>query len=186
MGIVGPNISYIASAKAAGFKIFSIIDRKPEVDPYSESGIMPSPETFKGKIEFKNVHFAYPTRPDELILKDFSIVIEPGTSCALVGSSGSGKSTIIALLQRWYTPLSGAILIDDIPIDQYNTTWLRAQQSLVSQEPQLLPLSIKDNIAAGLQGNVRDADIEAAAKAASAHDFISSLPKGYATKVSSG
>ena len=73
MGIVGPNISYIASAKSAAYKIFMIIDRAPAIDPYSSEGLKPAPESFRGKIEFKNVHFAYPTRPSEPVLNDFSL-----------------------------------------------------------------------------------------------------------------
>ena len=112
-------------------------------------------------------------------------MIEAGSSVALVGSSGCGKSTLLALLQRWYLPSSGLILIDDIPIEKYNVEWIRAQQSLVSQEPQLLPMSIRDNIAAGLHGDVTDAEIIEAANISCAHDFIQMLPQQYNTKVSS-
>jgi ATP-binding cassette, subfamily B (MDR/TAP), member 1 len=204
LGIVAPNISYVGSAQAAASRMFAVIDANPAVDAFSDEGLAPtSPAT--GRVEFRNVTFKYPSRPDEIILNDFSLRIEPGQKVALVGPSGSGKSTIIALLQRWYEPFSGEILLDGIDLRKYNVKWLRSQQALVGQEPQLLPMSIRDNIAAGIptstrsskfssvvvvvvnpqDNGVKENAVEDAAKVADAHTFISTLPKGYDTLVTS-
>ena len=124
------------------------------------------PEEFKGKIEFKNVTFAYPTKPDNIILKNLSLTIEPGQHVALVGSSGSGKSTVIQLIERFYDPLIGDVFIDDINLKDYNLYKLRKKIGLVGQEPVLFKRSIYENILYGNLNSQNNEVIQAAQKAA--------------------
>ena len=128
-----------------------------------------------GDIKFADVQFSYPSRPGVEILKKLSFHVRAGETVALVGSSGSGKSTCVQLLQRFYDPDAGSILLDDHPIDQYNLYWLRAHLGVVSQEPVLFQTTIRENILFGLD-SATDDDIVAAAKMANAHDFIMALP----------
>lgn len=129
-----------------------------------------------GDIQFSNIHFAYPSRLDVPIFTNLSLHIEPGQTIALVGSSGSGKSTCVQLLQRFYDPQSGAILIDGKRVSEYNLTWLRQHIGVVSQEPVLFHTTIRQNILFGLD-SATDQQIQEAAKMANAHDFIMSLPQ---------
>ncbi|KAG5535024.1 hypothetical protein RHGRI_022959 [Rhododendron griersonianum] len=142
-------------------------------------------ENISGDIEFKNVEFAYPSRPETSIFQNFNLKIPVGLTTTLVGGSGSGKSTVIALLQRFYDPMGGEICLDGVAIDKLQLKWLRSQMGLVSQEPALFATSIKENILFGKE----DGDMEeiiAAAKASNAHNFISQLPQGYDTQVGEG
>jgi ATP-binding cassette subfamily B (MDR/TAP) protein 1 len=132
----------------------------------------------EGNIEFRDVHFRYPTRPTLRILRSFSLKCLSSATTALVGPSGSGKSTTIALLQRFYDPLKGKVLLDGHDIKAFNIQWLRSIMGLVQQEPVLFNLSIRDNIAYG--DNSRDVtqiDIETAARKANIHELIISLPQ---------
>ncbi|KAK6922316.1 ABC transporter-like, ATP-binding domain [Dillenia turbinata] len=175
-----PNISFITEAKTAAAQIFEITNRIPIIDSEDSKGKILN--HVRGKIEFKKVSFSYPTRPDTLILQRFSLTIEAGKTIGLVGSSGSGKSTIISLLQRFYDPIEGDIFLDGTKIKKLQLQSLRCQMGLVSQEPVLFATSIMENI---LFGN-EEADMDLvmrAAKVAHAHDFITSLPDGYETQV---
>jgi ATP-binding cassette, subfamily B (MDR/TAP), member 1 len=185
LGQAGPSLASIAAARGAAASMFQIIDRVPTIDVDNAGGLAPPLDQVKGRVEFKNVTFAYPSRPDQVVLKDFSLVIEPGTTVALVGPSGSGKSTLVALLQRWYDPASGQVLLDGVDVKEYNVQWLRSLQSLVNQEPQLFATTLRENIALGKPGLVAptEEDVVAAAKAANAHGFITALKDGYDTKV---
>ena len=129
-----------------------------------------------GEIKFLNVQFSYPSRPGVEILKNLSFHVSPGQTIALVGSSGSGKSTCVQLLQRFYDPDAGKIYLDGHPIDQYNLHWLREHLGVVSQEPILFQTTIRENILFGLH-SASDDDVMAAAKMANAHDFIMNLPE---------
>uniref|UniRef100_A0A0X3NX09 Multidrug resistance protein 1A n=1 Tax=Schistocephalus solidus TaxID=70667 RepID=A0A0X3NX09_SCHSO len=151
-----------------------------------------TPETaLSGAIEFKNVCFSYPARPNTRILKSFSHSIEPNTSTALVGTSGCGKSTIIQLVQRLYDveqrgPGSG-IFVDGMDLRTLSPNWIRDQIGIVSQEPNLFDVSIRENIAYGL--NKEEPSMEQiiqAAKQANVHEFIEALPEGYETRVGAG
>ncbi|KAI3892394.1 hypothetical protein MKX03_012612 [Papaver bracteatum] len=174
------NLKCFSEACAAGERIMEVITRIPKIDSDSTKGkILPS---ISGSIEFKNVEFAYPSRPKTLILKDFNLDIEAGKTIALVGGSGCGKSTVISLLQRFYDPLDGEILIDGIKIHEFQLKWLRAQMGLVSQEPALFATSIKENILFGKEDATMN-EVIAAAKASNAHNFISQLTEGYDTQV---
>ncbi|XP_039128461.1 ABC transporter B family member 11-like isoform X2 [Dioscorea cayenensis subsp. rotundata] len=170
-----------SKAKTATASVFSILDRKSKIDPSDESGM--TLEVVKGNIEFRHVSFKYPTRPDVQIFQDLCLTVQSGKTVALVGESGSGKSTAIALLQRFYNPDSGHILIDGVEIEKFQLRWLRQQMGLVSQEPVLFNETIRTNIAYGKEGNATEAEIVAAAESANAHKFICSLQQGYDTMV---
>jgi len=171
----------IAKVKSAVNSVFEILDRKSKIDASDVSGTIL--ENVKGDIEFRHVSFKYPTRPDTQIFRDLSISVHSGKTVALVGESGSGKSTVISLLERFYDPDSGRILLDGIEIRTLQIKWLRQQMGLVSQEPILFNDSIRANIAYGKDGIVSDEQIVTAAEASNAHKFISGLPQGYDTCV---
>ncbi|OHT10310.1 ABC transporter family protein [Tritrichomonas foetus] len=134
-------------------------------------------ENFKEKIEFKNVTFKYPTR-DVFVLKDVSFTVLPGQISALVGHSGSGKSTSIQLIERYYDVDSGSILLDDVDIKELDIHWLHQKIGLVSQEPVLFQMSIKDNIKYGAR-KASFAQVDAAAEIANAKKFIMKFEKKY-------
>ncbi|CAL0301273.1 unnamed protein product [Lupinus luteus] len=167
-------------AKESAASIFEILDRKPAIDSSSSEGT--TLETVVGNIELQHVSFKYPTRPDIQVLKDLCLTIPAGKTVALVGESGCGKSTIISLLERFYNPDSGQVLIDGVDIKKFRLSWLRQQMGLVGQEPILFNESIYSNIAYGKEG-ATESEIVAAAQTANAHKFISSLPNGYDTCV---
>ncbi|KAL7062925.1 hypothetical protein AAHC03_0256 [Spirometra sp. Aus1] len=182
MGKALPEIEAIGRALSAAKKVYPIIDRVPGVNVASDGDMLPD---LKGKIEFKNVSFAYPTRPAVRILKDFNLTIEPGQKVAIVGLSGSGKSTAIHLLQRFYDPESGEVLLDDHNVRNLHLGWLRQQLGVVAQEADLFSGTVADNIRLGLV-NASDEEVEEAATLASAHDFIMNLPQGYDTWLDDG
>ncbi|MBA0675500.1 hypothetical protein Goari_017042, partial [Gossypium aridum] len=174
------NLKYFSEACSAGERIMEVVRRVPKIDSDNLEGeIM---EKFSGSVEFKHVEFAYPSRPETMVLKDFSLTIPAGKTVALVGGSGSGKSTVIALLQRFYDPLGGEILLGGVAIDKLQVKWLRSQMGLVSQEPALFATTIKENILFGKEDATMEEIIEAA-KASNAHNFICQLPQGYDTQV---
>lgn len=189
MTAISPSLIDFTRAAASASELFRLIDRKSSIDPFDESG--ESPSKVVGDISVDNVVFSYPSRPDTKILNGFSIHFPAGRSTALVGASGSGKSTIVALLERWYNPSSGSIKLDGRPIDKLNLQWLRKNIRIVQQEPVLFSGTIYDNIANGLIGSpwenesrdVKLARVEEAAKNAFAHTFITELPQGYDTVI---
>ncbi|WYZ38615.1 hypothetical protein EsH8_III_000529 [Colletotrichum jinshuiense] len=184
-----PYIIEFTRAASAAAQLFSLIDRKSEIDPFDKSGEQPT-ETV-GVVDLENITFEYPTRPGVTVLKNFSLHVPAGKVTALVGTSGSGKSTIIGLIERWYNPKGGAIKLDGRPIDRLNLNWLRKNVRLVQQEPVLFQGTVFDNIANGLVGTPwetapRDEQlrrVQEAAKVAFAHDFVSQLPEGYDTMI---
>ncbi|KAK3511122.1 hypothetical protein QTP70_032105 [Hemibagrus guttatus] len=165
------------SVSASG-KVFEYLDRKPEV---STDGTL-EPEELKGHISFQNITFTYPTRPDQIVLEDFSLELEPGKMTALVGNSGGGKTTCVSLLQRFYQPQHGRILLDGQPLQNYQHKYLHSKIVAVGQEPVLFSGTIRDNITYGLQDCSLER-IEEAARKANAHEFICQLQKGYDTDV---
>ncbi|KAG1704957.1 hypothetical protein DVH05_004983 [Phytophthora capsici] len=178
---ISPNITAVAEAKGAAAAIYKILDTNSAIDA-SKDDVGVKPNSCVGRIQALSVSFTYPSRPDVQILNDYNVTIEPGQTVAFVGSSGGGKSTLIALLERFYDPQEGTILLDGRDIKTLNVKWLRSQIGLVSQEPVLFATTIFENIAAGLEGVTRDQVVEAA-KLANAHTFIMSLPEQYDTLV---
>ncbi|XP_077228537.1 putative multidrug resistance protein [Tasmannia lanceolata] len=175
-----PNLTSFSEAVAAASRIFEMIDRLPAIDSDDQRGIIL--QNVRGEIEFKNVHFTYPSRPDSPVLQGFNLRVNAGMTIGLVGGSGSGKSTVISLLERFYDPIRGDILLDGKNIKRFQLKWLRSQMSLVSQEPVLFATSIIENILFGNDRASMDLVVNAA-KAANAHNFIIKLPDGYDTQV---
>lgn len=152
------------------------------IDPFSDDGI--KLETVRGELTFDNITFAYPTRPTVPILKNFSLTIPAGKTVALVGPSGGGKSTVLALIERFYDPLEGSVSLDGTDIRKLNLSHYRSSLGYVGQEPALFATTIKENISNGSKRKVTQEEIEQAARFANAHDdFIISLPDGYETQV---
>uniref|UniRef100_A0A674BX75 Transporter associated with antigen processing, subunit type a n=1 Tax=Salmo trutta TaxID=8032 RepID=A0A674BX75_SALTR len=162
------------SVGAAG-KVFEYLDREPQV---STKGTL-QPETLTGHVQFHNLSFSYPTRQER---KGFSLELRPGQLTALVGPSGGGKSTCVSLLERFYQPQQGEILLDGLPLQSYQHHYLHRKIAMVGQEPVLFSGSIKDNIAYGLADCSLER-VQEAARRANAHSFISQLEKGYDTDV---
>ncbi|PUZ74442.1 hypothetical protein GQ55_1G065900 [Panicum hallii var. hallii] len=180
LGLGLSNIKYFAEASAAAERMLEVIRRVPKID--SESNAGEELARVAGEVEFKDVEFCYPSRPENPIFKSFSLRVPAGHTVALVGSSGSGKSTAIALVERFYDPSEGQVSLDGVDIRRLRLKWLRAQMGLVSQEPALFATSIRENILFGKE-DATEEEVVAAAKAANAHNFISQLPQGYHTQV---
>ncbi|KAJ3368938.1 Multidrug resistance protein 1 [Kappamyces sp. JEL0680] len=176
-----------ATAMGAAKIIYSTIDRTSPIDPLSEKG--ERPEKVNGDIKFVGIDFHYPSRPDVPILKGFSLDIGMGQTVALVGASGSGKSTIVKLFERFYNPTGGMVTLDGKDISTLNVNWLRQQIGMVSQEPVLFDTTIRQNILYGLPNfksydkAAQDAKIEEACRQANCWDFIQRLPKQLETSV---
>ncbi|KAI9344850.1 multidrug resistance protein 1 variant [Zopfochytrium polystomum] len=191
LGQIAPELQAFAFGVGAGSKIFTALDRVPPIDALNSGGKKLSADEVKGHIVLKQVEFTYPSRPDVKILKKMDLNVEPGTTVALVGQSGSGKSTIIQLLERFYDAEAGEILFDGHNITDLNISWLRHQIGYVSQEPTLFEGSVFQNVALGLTGTLHETAsrevqfelVEQACKMANAHDFILRLPQGYDTEV---
>ncbi|GFP93630.1 ABC transporter b family member 4 [Phtheirospermum japonicum] len=180
LGQASPCMTAFAAGQAAAYKMFETIKRKPEIDAYDTRGKVL--EDIRGDIQLRDVCFSYPARPDEQIFSGFSLFIPSGTTAALVGQSGSGKSTVISLIERFYDPSEGEVLIDGINLKEFQLKWIRSKIGLVSQEPVLFTTSIKDNIAYG-KDNATFEEIRVAAELANAAKFIDKLPQGLDTKV---
>ncbi|KAK2749855.1 GTPase-activating protein [Myotisia sp. PD_48] len=171
-----------AKSAAADFK--KLFDRKPTIDIESSDGDVV--DNVEGTIEFRDVHFRYPTRPDQPVLRGLNLTVKPGQYIALVGPSGCGKSTTIALVERFYDTLSGGVYVDGKDISRLNVNSYRSKLALVSQEPTLYQGTIRENILLGVdQDDLPDELIVEACKAANIYDFIISLPDGFATVVGS-
>ena len=218
----------LMEAVGAAEKVFELIDREPKIDHHSGAD---KPDVLDGLIEFRNVSFAYPTRPDVQVLKNVSFKAHPGEVVALVGKSvslslslslshtythtlslsplppshspshpsfhspvlycilspsltgpsGGGKSSCIAMLERFYEPQSGCVLLDGRSLSQYDHTYFHTRVSLVGQEPVLYARSVGENIACNLEGTTQN-DIQEAARLANAHNFITAMTDGYNTQ----
>uniref|UniRef100_A0A8C4SEB6 Bile salt export pump-like n=1 Tax=Erpetoichthys calabaricus TaxID=27687 RepID=A0A8C4SEB6_ERPCA len=173
-----------AKAKVAAAQLFKLFDRIPKISLQSDQGEVW--DSFRGELEFINCKFTYPTRPDVQILRGLQISVKPGQTLAFVGSSGCGKSTSIQLLERFYDPEEGQVLIDGYSSKDINVSFLRSKIGIVSQEPVLFDSSIAENIKYG--DNTRDVSMEEvvdAARKAYLHDFVMALPNKYETHVGS-
>jgi ATP-binding cassette subfamily B (MDR/TAP) protein 1 len=183
MTTIAPQIIALTKASSSADELFKTIDRKSEIDPLSEDG--KTPNVCRGIVEIKDVSFAYPARPDITVLKSLTLLAPAGKTTALVGASGSGKSTIIGLIERWYDQTTGTIYLDGTDIRELNLTWLRTNIRLVQQEPVLFSGTVYENVAFGLFGtdkaSLSESDqralVEKACKDAHAEEFIVRLPK---------
>ncbi|CAK5279585.1 unnamed protein product [Mycena citricolor] len=189
LALLAPESQAIQHARGAAAKLFLTIDRVPEIDSAYEGGL--KPDAISGDIALDNVYFSYPSRPGVVVTKGISLSFPAGKTAALVGASGSGKSTIVSLVERFYDPTSGTVTLDGINIRDLNLKWLRSQIGLVSQEPTLFATTIKGNVAHGLINTKYElaseeekfALIKDACVKANADGFISNLPDGYDTMV---
>ncbi|NWX05787.1 TAP2 protein, partial [Caloenas nicobarica] len=168
----------LLSKAAAGRKVLEYLDREPTGD----AGGTRAPAALRGHVAFQRVSFAYPARPERLVLQDVSFELLPGEVTALAGLNGSGKSTCAALLERFYEPGSGEVLLDGAPLRDYEHRYLHHQVVLVEQEPVLFSGTVRDNITFGLEG-CGEEEVRAAAAAAGALGFISALDRGFDTDV---
>ena len=209
IGQTAQNITNVIAGVGASGRVFYLLERKPKIknidgisddeDDQAEKesekekpvvelrkSIVPS-IPMKGDIEFDNVMFSYPTRPDVLVLNAFSLKLGKDTTTALVGSSGSGKSTVVSLIQRFYDIDDGKIYLDGTDITHLDLSWLRSQIGYVQQEPQLFGITIRENLTYGLPeekaAKLTQTELENACRDANAHEFISSWPDGYDTMV---
>ncbi|EGD74247.1 ABC transporter B family protein [Salpingoeca rosetta] len=165
-------------ALGASVRIFELMDRQPSIGITGGD----APAHFDPEIELRGVNFRYPSRPDTLVLDDASLRVPTGSVVALVGPSGGGKSTIVSLLERFYDPEDGQILVGGKDIRSVDPAWLHRHVALVGQEPVLFAMSIKDNIKYG-NATATDEEVIEAAKQANAHTFISGFDEQYDTKV---
>ena len=182
LGQAGPSIQAIVAARASAYDVFAVINRKSAIDSDTDAG--ETVDDIKGHLIFKDVNFAYPSRPDTKVCINYNLEIQPGETIALVGSSGCGKSTSVSLLERYYDPSSGSVLLDGHNLKDLNVKFLRSQIGLVGQEPALFRTTIGKNIALGKQDGVATLEeIHDAARKANAYDFIMSMPDGFETEV---
>jgi len=178
LGQLGFIISLMAQASASSERIFEILDARSEVEEKPDAIDLPP---ITGQITFENVNFRYFDSSDN-VLTDITLNAEPGQTIALLGSTGSGKTTIINLIPRFYDVSEGNIRIDGHDIRDVTLDSLRSQIGIVLQETNLFSGSIRDNIAFG-RPDASDDEVIAAAQAAAAHDFILEFPEGYDTPV---
>jgi ABC-type multidrug transport system fused ATPase/permease subunit len=195
LGLISQFVAKLIEAQGAATRLFYLLERVPKIrtspnnkeSATSDDHENPCPPTqptcIQGAVDFNEVFFAYPTRPNTDVLRNFSLSIAPNQTVALVGASGAGKSTVVSLLQRFYDVTSGSITLDGYDIRNLDIKWLRSHISYVQQEPQLFGLSIRENILYGVNRTVSQDEIEEVAREANAHDFISKFPEGYETLV---
>ena len=187
--MIAPSIGEITKASAAAKAVLDLIAQEPNIDPVGNEG--EKPDSISGQITFRGVSFSYPARPTLRVLENLSLDFEACKITAIVGASGSGKSTVVGLTERWYDPIEGQIFLDGKNIKDLNVRWLRSQIGLVQQEPVLFNDTIYNNVVHGLYGTemdnlpeqekrrlVHDACVES-----NADGFIQSLPERYDTKV---
>ncbi|KAM3866211.1 mitochondrial potassium channel ATP-binding subunit [Diretmus argenteus] len=166
---------------SSGARVFEYLALEPTI-PVSGGGRIPY-HSLTGKVDFMNISFSYPTRPGHQILKNFNLTLPPSKTVAIVGESGGGKSTVASLLERFYDPISGVIMLDGLDIRTLDPSWLRGQViGYINQEPVLFGSSVMENIRFG-KPEATDAEVMNAAKQANAHRFIMSFPEGYNTVV---
>ncbi|XAR54796.1 Xenobiotic-transporting ATPase [Bertholletia excelsa] len=179
LGLAAPGIAVMVHAKAAAYPIFEMIERRTTRKTNLKGRKL---DKIEGHIQFNNVTFGYPSRPDVMVFDNFCFDIPPGKIIALVGGSGSGKSTVISLIERFYEPLSGHILLDGADIRELDLKCLRQNIGLVNQEPALFSTTIRENILYGKDDATLE-EITRAAKLSEAISFINNLPDRFETQV---
>ncbi|TIB68009.1 hypothetical protein E3Q23_04449, partial [Wallemia mellicola] len=189
LAIAAPELQAIAKGQAAAAKIFDTIERIPPIDSASEEGLKPS--FIAGNITFEDVDFSYPARLNVQVMKKFTATFHKGHLTALVGASGSGKSTAIGLIERFYDPLNGVIKLDGNDLRDINVKWLRSKIGMVGQEPVLFNETLRANVEHGLIGTEMEhwpdeqrlELVINACKVANADGFINTLPEKYDNSV---
>lgn len=177
VGSLGNLWGDFMSGLGASQRVFEILERRPAFD---DVGL--TTDSINGRIELSHVDFVYPTRPDVAVIKDLSLIIEPGQVVAIVGSSGGGKTTIASLIPRFYDPNGGTVSIDGHDIKTLKPSWLRDRIGIVAQEPVLISSTIEENIRYARPEASLD-EVRSAARSANALDFIERFPEAMATKV---
>ena len=180
LGTLSEIWAEISLAAGAAERLSELLDERPEIAAPEHPKALPEPPV--ASISFENVSFAYPARPEQMILEDLSFAVKPGETVAIVGPSGAGKSTLFALISRFYDPLGGAVRLDDIDVREVDPNALRSRLASVPQDVAIFATSIRDNIAFG-RPDATEAEVIAAAEAALADPFIRTLDKGYDTLV---
>ncbi|KAJ6501058.1 multidrug resistance protein 4, partial [Mycena vitilis] len=167
-------------AKTAGASIMQLLESGPGIPPHSTAPSGKESEKTEGHLKFEDVHFSYPARPDVKVLRGLSFEVKPGEYIALVGASGSGKSTVIQLIERFYEPSAGRISLDGVAVDTVDIQDYRSRMALVSQEPTLYAGTVRFNILLGAlkpEAEVTQEEVETACRDANILEFIESLPK---------
>ncbi|KAI1113488.1 leptomycin B resistance protein pmd1 [Nemania sp. NC0429] len=184
-GIVFSYAPGMSRAFDAARELNALFNRLPGIDTWNTTGRKVAKEDSRGEIELRNVSFSYASRKDTVVIDNLSMSIRPGQFIALVGPSGCGKSTLIALLERFFDPTSGQILVDGQEISKLDVNSYRSLISLVGQEPTLYSGTIRENLVLGSSDDVSEEEIIQACKDANIHDVITSLPQGFDTEIGS-
>ncbi|MGH2944012.1 MAG: ABC transporter ATP-binding protein, partial [Solirubrobacteraceae bacterium] len=180
MRTLGWTLGLTQRATASGARLFELLDREPRITAAPDATPLPAGS---GRVELRGVTLAYGDDPDaEPALRDVSLTVEAGTTLALVGATGSGKTTLVQLIPRLYDPTAGAVLVDGADVRTLDPRDLRSQIAVVNDDPFLFSASVHENIAYARPGATREEVVEAARRA-QAHDFVAGLPDGYETRV---